>query len=62
MTADVAAPHVDVVPGKLGLVRASALYVAAVLGTGILVLPSLAANAAGPASILSVLAVLREIY
>ena len=46
------------IPGRLGLVRASALYVAAVLGTGILVLPSLAAKAAGPASILSVLAVL----
>ena len=44
--------------GTIGLLRASSLYVAAVLGTGILVLPSLAANAAGPASILSVLAVL----
>jgi amino acid efflux transporter len=44
--------------GSIGLLRASSLYVAAVLGTGILVLPSLAANAAGPASLLSVLAVL----
>jgi amino acid efflux transporter len=44
--------------GTIGLLRASSLYVAAVLGTGILVLPSLAAQAAGPASILSVLAVL----
>ena len=46
-------------PGLLvaALVTA-ALYVAAVLGTGILVLPSLAAREAGPASILSVAAVL----
>lgn len=40
--------------GQVGLVRASALYIAAVLGTGILVLPGLAADAAGPASILAV--------
>jgi amino acid efflux transporter len=58
MSTDVAPPTVEVVAGRLGLVRASALYVAAVLGTGILVLPSLAAKAAGPASMLSVLAVL----
>lgn len=44
--------------GTVGLVRASSLYVAAVLGTGILVLPSVAAQAAGPASLLSVLVVL----
>ncbi|MDT4941779.1 MAG: amino acid efflux transporter [Pseudonocardiales bacterium] len=44
--------------GRVGLLQASALYVAAVLGTGILVLPGLAASAAGPASILSVAAVL----
>lgn len=42
----------------IGLVQASALYVAAVLGTGILTLPALAAAAAGPASIVAVLAVL----
>jgi amino acid efflux transporter len=42
----------------LGILPASALYVAAVLGTGILVLPGLAAAAAGPASILAVAAVL----
>src|SRR6187431_608502 len=41
-------------PGSLGVVQASALYIAAVLGTGILVLPGLAADAAGPASILAV--------
>lgn len=40
--------------GSLGLVRGSALYIAAVLGTGILVLPGLGADAAGPASILAV--------
>jgi amino acid efflux transporter len=44
--------------GRLGLAQASALYVAAVLGTGILVLPSLAVVKAGPASILAVAAVL----
>lgn len=43
--------------GSLGPVRASALYIAAVLGTGILVLPALAATAAGPASIIAVIAV-----
>jgi amino acid efflux transporter len=44
--------------GRLGLGQASALYIAAVLGTGILALPGLAAAAAGPASILAVGAVL----
>ena len=44
--------------GRLGLGQASALYIAAVLGTGILALPGLAADAAGPASIVAVLAVL----
>jgi amino acid efflux transporter len=43
---------------RLGLGQASALYIAAVLGTGILALPGLAAAAAGPASIVAVLAVL----
>src|SRR5476649_1053688 len=57
MTTEVAAPT-ETSAGGIGLLRASSLYVAAVLGTGILVLPSLAAHAAGPASILSVLAVL----
>src|SRR5688572_29123427 len=41
-------------PGRIELPSASALYIAAVLGTGILVLPGLAADAAGPASILAV--------
>ncbi len=44
--------------GSLGLGRGVALYVASVLGTGILVLPGLAAEAAGPASIVAVAAVL----
>ena len=44
--------------GRLGIWQASALYIAAVLGTGILVLPGLAAKAAGPGSIFAVVAVL----
>ncbi|MET0854714.1 MAG: amino acid permease [Microterricola sp.] len=43
--------------GSLGLVRGTALYIAAVLGTGILVLPGLTASVAGPGSILAVAAV-----
>ncbi|PPF81326.1 amino acid permease-associated protein [Subtercola sp. Z020] len=38
----------------VGLAQGSALYIAAVLGTGILVLPALAAQVAGPASLLAV--------
>ena len=45
------------VHGRIGLPTASALYIAAVLGTGILVLPGLGVEAAGPASILAVVAV-----
>jgi amino acid efflux transporter len=44
--------------GSVGLAQASALYIAAVLGTGILALPALAAEVAGPASIIAVIAVL----
>jgi len=44
--------------GTLGLGQGTALYIASVLGTGILVLPGLAAEVAGPASIISVAAVL----
>ncbi|WP_245561841.1 APC family permease [Agromyces italicus] len=44
--------------GSLGLGQGTALYIASVLGTGILVLPGLAAEAAGPASIVAVAAVL----
>lgn len=46
-----AAPH-----GRLGVAGGTALYVAAVLGTGILVLPALAASVAGPGAILAVAA------
>lgn len=44
--------------GTVGLLQGSALYVASVLGTGILTLPALGAAAAGPASILAIIAVL----
>lgn len=44
--------------GTLGLAQATALYIASVLGSGILVLPGIAASAAGPASLISVVAVL----
>jgi len=54
MTTEIAAPS----HARLGVVQASALYIAAVLGTGILVLPGLAADAAGPASLVAVAAVL----
>jgi amino acid efflux transporter len=40
--------------GTLGVAQGTALYIASVLGTGILVLPGLAAQVAGPASVLSV--------
>ncbi|MFP3464245.1 APC family permease [Leifsonia sp. SIMBA_070] len=46
-----AAPH-----GRLGVAGGTALYIAAVLGTGILVLPALAAAAAGPGAIIAVAA------
>jgi amino acid efflux transporter len=50
-------PSAESSGGRLGVLQGTALYVAAVLGTGILVLPGLAAQAAGPASILAVAAV-----
>ncbi|WP_314149124.1 amino acid permease [uncultured Leifsonia sp.] len=50
----------DAVPasghGRLGVAGGTALYVAAVLGTGILVLPALAAAVAGPGAIIAVAA------
>ncbi len=52
-TAAPQSPH-----GHLGLAQGTALYLAAVLGTGIMVLPGLAAQAAGPASIVSVAAMI----
>lgn len=42
--------------GGLTLVQGTALYVGAVLGTGVIALPALAAEAAGPASLLAWLA------
>lgn len=51
-------PQEDVHHGSLGLVQGTALYIASVLGTGLLVLPGLAAQAAGPASIVAVIAVI----
>ena len=39
--------------GSLGVVQATALYVGAVLGTGVLVLPAIAAETAGPASLIA---------
>lgn len=44
--------------GRIGLAQGTALYIASVLGTGLLVLPGLAAEVAGPASIVAVIAVL----
>ena len=42
----------------IGIVQGTALYIAAVLGTGLLVLPGLAAAVAGPGSIVAVIAVI----
>ncbi len=56
-TAPEALPAAAAHCGSLGLVRGTALYIAAVLGTGILVLPGLTASVAGPGSILAVAAV-----
>lgn len=44
--------------GTLGIARGSALYVASVLGTGVLALSGLATGVAGPASVLAVALVL----
>lgn len=44
--------------GGLGIGRGTALYIASVLGTGVLVLPGLTADVAGPASVVAVLAVI----
>ncbi|WP_193509182.1 APC family permease [Cryobacterium sp. BB736] len=55
-TMDAAPTHTAT--GTVGLWQGSALYIASVLGTGILVLPALAASVAGPASIIAITAVL----
>lgn len=59
-TAPIAVPESPVAAhvGTVGLWQGSALYVASVLGTGILTLPALSASVAGPASILAVIVVL----
>src|SRR5690606_27027592 len=57
MTTTTTHPQPVVAHGRLGIVQGTALYVASVLGTGLLVLPGLAADAAGPASVVAVLAV-----
>ena len=41
------------VRGRVGVLQGSALYVGAVLGTGVIALPGLAARAAGPASLIA---------
>lgn len=57
-TASDAPPRGHPPSGTLGLARGSALYVASVLGTGVLALPGLATRVAGPASVLAVALVL----
>jgi amino acid efflux transporter len=42
----------------IGVLQGTALYIAAILGSGLLVLPGLTAQAAGPASIVAVVAVI----
>jgi len=42
----------------IGILQGTALYIAAILGSGLLVLPGLTAQAAGPASIVAVVAVI----
>ncbi|SFR99720.1 amino acid efflux transporter [Microbacterium sp. cf046] len=51
-------PPVVQTHGTLGLPQGVALYIGAVLGTGLLVLPGIAAEVAGPASIVAVIAVI----
>jgi amino acid efflux transporter len=41
------------VPGQIGVVRGSALYVGALIGPGLLLVPALGVQAAGPASIVA---------
>ena len=54
IVATVAANPVNTLPaGRLSAVHGVALYVGAVLGTGVIALPALAARAAGPASLLA---------
>lgn len=43
----------DIATGRLTVVQGTALYVGAVLGTGVIALPALAADVAGPASLVA---------
>jgi amino acid efflux transporter len=55
MVSDTRPPSAVQHPARgLGLAQGTALYIAAVLGTGVLVLPALAARVAGPGAILAV--------
>lgn len=47
-------PETKTGSGRLGLAAATALYIAGVLGSGVLVLPGLTAGVAGPASVVAV--------
>ncbi|MES4906993.1 MULTISPECIES: amino acid permease [unclassified Streptomyces] len=49
-------PHCPAPAGRLTALQGTALYVGAVLGTGVIALPALAAETAGPASLLAWLA------
>jgi amino acid efflux transporter len=51
-------PPLTAARGSLGLPQGIALYIGSVLGTGLLVLPGIAAQVAGPASIVAVVAVI----
>ncbi len=59
MTSPIALPA-PIAParGSLGLPQGIALYIGSVLGTGLLVLPGIAAEVAGPGSIVAVIAVI----
>src|SRR6185312_8319074 len=54
----VTAPPEYAATAGLGWLQGTALYIGAVLGTGVIALPALAANTAGPASLLAWLALI----
>ncbi|MGC9543151.1 APC family permease [Streptomyces sp. UG1] len=56
MSSDTIKTHTIRPSGRLTAVQGTAMYVGAVLGTGVIALPALAAEAAGPASLLAWLA------
>lgn len=53
MTTTIATPETPTQHGRLSMTQGVALYVGAVLGTGVIALPALAAREAGPASLLA---------